>query len=179
MHPSAPDAGGGSGGGRAPSSPGPTDLLEVGAVAKPHGLRGDVTVSLVTNREERVAPGSVLTTESGRDLVVLRSSAHQGRYIVTFEGLRGIDDAEAIRGERLFAPPLADPDALWIHELIGSQVESTSGEVLGVVESVQANPASDLLVLAGGAMIPLRFVVGGSQGGRVTVEIPDGLLDLS
>jgi 16S rRNA processing protein RimM len=148
-------------------------------VAKPHGLRGDVIVSLVTNREERVAPGSVLTTETGRDLVVLRSSAHHRRYIVTFDGLGGIDDAEAIRGARLFAPPLADPDALWIHELIGSQVESTSGEVLGIVESVQANPASDLLVLEGGAMIPLRFVVGGSQGGRVRVAVPDGLLDLS
>ena len=54
-----------------------------------------------------------------------------------------------------------------------------SGEPLGVVESVQANPASDLLVLSGGAMIPLRFVVGGTEGGRVRVEIPDGLLDLS
>ena len=67
-------------------------------MAKPHGLRGDVIVSLVTNRDERVAPGSVLITETGRDLVVLRSSAHQGRYIVTFDGLTGIDDAEAIGG---------------------------------------------------------------------------------
>ena len=133
----------------------------------------------MTNREERVTAGSVLTTQTGRELLVLRSTAHQSRYIVTFEGLQGIDDAEAIRGERLFAPPLDDPDALWVHELIGSEVETVSGEVVGVVESVQANPASDLLVLDGGAMIPLRFVVGRSQGGRVRVDIPDGLLDLS
>ena len=87
--------------------------------------------------------------------------------------------ADRARDTRLFAPPLDDPDALWIHELIGSSVEDTSGRVLGTVESVQANPASDLLVLDGGALIPLRFVVGNEPGVRITVEIPDGLLDLS
>ncbi len=50
--------------------------------------------------------------------------------------------------------------------------------MLGTVESVEANPASDLLVLDGGALIPLRFVVEHEPGVRVTVEVPDGLLDL-
>jgi 16S rRNA processing protein RimM len=161
-----------------PSDPGPP-LLEVGHVVKPHGLRGDVIVALATNRSERAAAGSVLTTADGRTMTVLRSSPHRGRYIVTFEGLSGIDDAEAARGTRLFAPPLDDPDALWIHDLIGSRVEDTSGTVLGTVDSVEANPASDLLVLDGGALIPLRFVVDSEPGVRVTVDVPDGLLELS
>jgi 16S rRNA processing protein RimM len=138
-----------------------------------------VIVTLATNRPERVAPGSVLSTEDGRPMTILRSAPHQGRFIVTFEGLSGIDQADSARGTRLFAPPLDDPDALWIHDLIGSSVEDTSGTVLGTVESVEANPASDLLVLDGGALIPLRFVVGNEPGVRVTVEVPDGLLDLS
>ena len=154
-------------------------MLQVGRIVKPHGLRGDVIVSLATNRDERVAPGSVLTTDDGRTMTVLRSSPHQGRFIVTFEGLSGIDDAERARGTELFAPPLDDPDALWIHDLIGAEVEDSTGRVLGTVESVEANPASDLLVLDGGALIPLRFVVGNEPGVRVTVEVPDGLLDLS
>ena len=87
---------------------------------KPHGLRGEVIVSLSTNREERVAAGSVLTTDDGRELLVLRSSPHQGRFIVTFEGVDGIDAAEGHRGARLSAPPIDDPDALWVHELIGA-----------------------------------------------------------
>jgi ribosomal 30S subunit maturation factor RimM len=41
-------------------------FLHVGEIVKPHGLRGDVIVSLATNRTERVAPGSVLTTDDGR-----------------------------------------------------------------------------------------------------------------
>ena len=154
-------------------------LLHVGEIVKPHGLRGDVIVSLATNRTERVAPGSVLTTDDGRSLTVLRSSTHQHRFIVTFEGLSGIDAADALRGTRLFAPPLDDPDALWVHDLIGARVEDTAGQELGTVVSVEANPASDLLVLDGGALIPLRFVVGNEPGVRVTVEVPDGLLELS
>ena len=154
-------------------------MLGVGVIVKPHGLSGDVIVKLTTNRDERVDPGVVLTAEDGREFRVVRSSSHRGRFIVTFQGVSGIDEAEALRSTQLFAPPLEDPDELWVHELIGARVEDTSGTVLGTVDGVQANPASDLLVLDGGALIPLRFVVGSEPGVRVTVDIPDGLLDLS
>ncbi len=86
--------------------------------------------------------------------------------------------AQELRDTDLYAPPLLDPDALWIHDLIGSVVEDTEGTELGTVVSVEANPASDLLVLEGGTLIPLRFVVGTVPGERVTVDVPDGLLDL-
>ncbi len=145
---------------------------------KPHGLRGDVIVKLSTNRDERIDAGAVLTTADGRALEVVRSSPHRGRFIVTFDGVDGIDAAEALRSTALFAPPLEDPDALWIHELIGSEVEGTDGATIGTVIAVEANPASDLMVLDGGALIPLRFVVRTEPGVRVVVDLPDGLLDL-
>jgi 16S rRNA processing protein RimM len=153
-------------------------LLEVGRIVKPHGLRGDVIVSLSTNRDERAAVGSVLIAADGREFRVVRSSPHRGRFIVTFEGVVGIDDAEQLRDVVLHAPPLDDPDALWIHDLIGARVEDAGGSVLGTVEGVEANPSSDLLVLTGGALIPLRFVLSSEPGVRVTVDVPDGLLDL-
>lgn len=154
-------------------------MLHVAQVVKPHGLKGDVIVSLSTNRTERLAPGSVLSTDDGRSMKVVRSLPHGSRFIVTFEGLSRIEDAEKVRGTQLFAPPLADPDELWVHELIGAEVEDLEGRVIGTVESVEANPASDLLVLDGGALIPLRFVVSSDPGVRVTVDVPDGLLDLA
>ena len=105
----------------------PTDdavraLLAVGRIVKPHGLRGDVIVSLTTNRDERVAVGSVLHADDGRTFEIVRSSPHRGRHIVTFDGVHGIDAAEALRDTPLLAPPLEDPDALWVHDLIGSVV---------------------------------------------------------
>lgn len=154
-------------------------LLDVGRIVKSHGLRGDVVVVLVTNREERVAPGSVLVTGDGRELVVRRSSRQRDRFIVHFDDVSGVEEADGLRGQRLLAHPLDDPGVLWVHELVGARVEDTSGRVLGAVEAVQANPASDLLVLDTGTLIPLRFVVRHEPGQRVTVDVPDGLLDLS
>ena len=167
---------------RAGGSPAPVEppaLLGVGRIVKPHGLRGDVIVSLTTNRSERADVGSILTAEDGRTFEVVRSSAHRGRYIVTFAGVDGIDAAEALRDTPLLAPPIEDPDALWIHDLIGSTVEDASGTDLGKVTGVHANPASDLLVLEGGALVPLRFVTRTEPGVKVVVDLPDGLLDLS
>jgi len=77
----------------------------------------------------------------------------------------------------LSAEPLDDDDELWVHELIGSAVMNTAGDRLGMVESVQANPASDLLVLDSGALIPVVFVLS-HDAGAVLVDLPEGLLDL-
>jgi 16S rRNA processing protein RimM len=102
------------------------------------------------------------------------------RYIVQFEGVAGREDAERLRGVELRAEPLDDvPDALWVHELVGSTVRDAAGTALGTVESVEPNPASDLMVLESGGLIPVRFVTGHDAAARtVDVDIPEGLLDL-
>jgi 16S rRNA processing protein RimM len=161
-----------------PSKAPPEGLLEIGFIAKPHGLRGEVIVALLTNRDERVAPGSVLVARDGSELTIVRSSAHKERFIVQFEGVNGIDAASALRATTLFAAPLEDPDVLWVHDLVGAEVVDRTGQVLGTVESVQSNPASDLLVLSGGALVPLRFVVDHVPGATVVVDVPDGIFDL-
>jgi 16S rRNA processing protein RimM len=142
-------------------------------VVKPHGLRGDVIVNLTTNRTERLDAGNTFNDGALR---VVRSSPHQHRWIVTFDGVNSLEQADALRGTVLLAPPLADDDALWVHELIGSTVIDSGGVARGVVEAVQANPASDLLVLDTGALVPLRFVVE-QRAGEVIVDAPEGLFE--
>jgi 16S rRNA processing protein RimM len=156
------------------------DLLEVGRIVNAHGIKGEVLVALTGDRPERVAKGAVLRTAGGRELVVRASSSHQGKWIVTFDGIPTRNDAELLHGVALFAPPIDDPDTLFVHDLIGATVvDAGSGDELGTVEAVEANPASDLLVLAGsGALIPVRFVVDRDADGRLRVDLPEGLLDL-
>ena len=151
------------------------ELLEVGRITKAHGLRGEVIVELSTNRTERVGPGSVLDTDRG-PLTVSRSSPHQGRWIVVFEGIEDRSAAEELRGTLLRAEPFHDPESLWVHELIGAVVVDAGGVERGVAVSVIANPASDLLELDSGALVPLRFVVT-HEPGRVTVDPPAGLFE--
>jgi ribosomal 30S subunit maturation factor RimM len=138
-------------------------------------VQGEVVVSLVTNRTERLVPGSVLTV-GDEELRVAEARPFGDRWLVVFEGVESRGRAEELRGRVLRATPIDDPDAWWVHELVGSQVVDTSGQRLGTVVSVVASPVSDLLELADGALIPLRFALGRSPG-RVVVDVPAGLLD--
>ena len=157
-------------------------MLEVGRITKAHGIKGEVLVHLTGDRLERVQPGAVLSTRDGRQLVVRYATSHQGKWIVAFEGIGDRTTAEALHATALYAEPIEDPDTLFVHDLIGSTVvDATTGAELGVVESVEANPASDLLVLAGTdgqGLIPARFVVDRDAEGRLRVDVPEGLLDL-
>ncbi len=151
-------------------------MLEVGRIAKAHGLRGEVVVELTTNRTERLDAGSSLSTPDGTVLRVLHATPHQRRWIVAFDGVFDRPAAEALHGTVLLAEPIEDPSALWVHELIGSEVVDAGGMARGQVTGVIANPASDLLELSGGHLVPLRFVTSHSAG-RVVVDVPDGLFD--
>lgn len=154
--------------------------LEVGRIEKAHGLRGEVIVKLTTNVVERVAPGSVMWA-GDRRLVVQSSRPHQHRYIVQFDGLHERAEVDALHGATLEAEPIddGDPETLWIHELLGREVFDVHGSRLGVVAHVIDNPASDILELETGGLIPLRFVTEHADPGRLTVDIPEGLLEIS
>jgi len=158
------------------SGPPGQPLLEVGRIAKPHGLRGEVVVALTTDVLDRVAPGSVLQTDRG-PLQVVSSRPHQHRWIVAFAGITSREAAEALHGRILQAEPLDDYDALWVHELIGAELFTPDGRSWGRVEAVEANPASDLLVLEDGTLVPEVFVSDATGlPGRIVVDPPAGLL---
>ena len=95
-----------------------------------------------------------------------------------FEGIVDRSQAERMRGIELEAEAVDIPGKLWVHELVGATVVDAGGRMLGSVASVEANPASDLLVLEDGGLIPLRFVTThDAEAATLTVDIPDGLLD--
>jgi 16S rRNA processing protein RimM len=148
-------------------------LLEVGRITKPHGLRGEVVVDLVTDRRERVAPGTVLESSLG-PLVVLASRPHQGKWLVTFEGCNDRTAAERLAGAVLHAEALDDPEALWVDDLIGTEVVEVDGTRRGKVVAVVENPAHDILELDSGALVPVVFIRS-CEHGITTVDVPEGL----
>jgi 16S rRNA processing protein RimM len=137
--------------------------LEVARVGRAHGLRGEVAVTFTSNRPERTA-----------------ARRHQGRWLVQFDDVRDRTQAEQLLGVVLTGDVIDDQDLgdhLWVHEMIGSAVVDRDGHELGTVASVEANPAHDLLVLDGGALIPIVFVTEHAAG-RIIVDVPDGLFEL-
>lgn len=156
-------------------------LLEVGRIDRAHGLKGEVILRLTSDRLERVAPGSRLTTDAGV-FEIVSSRPQKDRHVVRFAGVDTKDAADALAGQILRGEPIDDPDVWWADELIGCVVVDADGTERGSVESLQSNPASDLLVLDTGALVPLRFVVdepgAHAPGDPIHVDTPAGLFDL-
>mgnify|MGYP001808053903 FL=1 len=159
------------------SDPADPVLLEVGRIDKPHGVHGEVVVTLITHRTERLLPGAVLQT--GRGAVTVESSRpHQRRHLVRFDRIADRDQAEKWRGVMLSAPPIDDDDGtLWVHQLVGAVVVDQHGTQHSTVVALIENPASDLLELANGRLVPLVFMTAFQPGVRIDVDVPAGLLD--
>ncbi|MFV2039124.1 MAG: ribosome maturation factor RimM [Acidimicrobiales bacterium] len=151
----------------------PTDL-EVGYIAKAHGLRGELNVRLTGDRAERMVPGAQLRTDTSV-LVVQRSRPHHKGHLVFFEGVDTREAADALRGTVLYGEPIDDPGTIWVHDLIGASIEEVDGTPRGSVVAVQENPASDLLVTETGALIPLTFYVQRRDDGVLVIDPPLGL----
>ena len=173
-------------------------LLTVGRVVRPHGVHGEVVVEVRTDEPAaRYAVGAVLVAQptgsvpaAPSTLTVVAARPHQGRLLVTFEGVSGRIAAEALRGVLLsvdsgaVAPP-TDPDEFHDHQLVGLAVVGPAGEPLGEIARVDHAAASDLLVIRRpdgrtalipfvGAMVPEVDL----PGGRIVIDPPPGLLDL-
>lgn len=152
------------------------ELLEVGRLGRAHGVRGDLVVNLSTDRLERVAVGARLLI--GDEWRTVSSSRMQGsKRVIHFEGVDDRDAAEALAGRPIRAEPIDDPTALWVHELVGSTVVDREGIDRGRCVSVIANPASDLLELDNGALVPSVFIVE-SGAGRIVIDPPAGLFEV-
>jgi 16S rRNA processing protein RimM len=152
--------------------------LEIGRIGKAHGLRGEVVVEAISNRDERFLPGSVLYV-SGVARPIVTARRHQNRWLVRFEGIDDRNAAEALRGVVVTGDALGSlpENEVWVHELIGATVSDRAGTDLGTVIAVEANPAHDILVTEDGVLIPVVFIVE-QRDGNVVVELPDGLLAL-
>ena len=153
-----------------------SDQLEIGRITKPHGLKGDVLVKFVTDRTaERTEVGAEMSLADGRILVVERASLHKDRWIVHFSGVDTREAAELLHSQMLFAEPLEDTGDVFVHEVIGRRLQTADGEDHGEIVSVIGNPASYLMELDSGLVVPMVFYVSHDER-TVIVDVPDGLL---
>lgn len=165
----------------------------VGRIGRPHGVRGDVNVeSRTDDPDRRFAPGTALVTDRAdrQVLVVDGYRWHSGRLLLHFEGVTDRTAVESFRGVLLSTDvdpdeTPGDPDEYYDHQLVGLAVVDSHGVAVGTVREV-VHGAQDLLVVtrpgAGDAMVPfVRALVPEVDlaGGRLVVDLPDGLLDLS
>lgn len=152
-------------------------FLEVGRIGKPHGVRGDLFVSFTSDLEQRHRIGAVLWLDQsgqGESLVVETSRPQKDRFVIHFEGINDRNDAEKLTNKFLFAAAIEDDDALWVHQMIGSQVVDQHGHQWGACTGILQNPAHDILEIEGGILVPMPFVHS-CDGVTTVIHPPDGL----
>jgi 16S rRNA processing protein RimM len=178
-------------------------LLVVGVIVRPHGIHGELVVDVRTDEpDDRFTAGrTMVTARAARgaragdpvvtgELTIDALRPHQGRLLITFDGIADRSMAEGLRGVLLCVDsadvvPPTDPDEFLDHQLVGLAAVDENGERLGEVVRIEHAPASDLLHLrlpdGRTALVPfVREIVPEVDlaGGRVVLTPPGGLLDL-
>jgi 16S rRNA processing protein RimM len=171
--------------------PGGQELLVVGRILRPHGIRGAVVIGVESDWPERFSEGASLLLETApgkyQDVTVESANPHKGNMLVFLSGVAGREEAEELKGRYLLvracdAAPLADGE-FWAHELIGMLVIEEDGRPLGEVENVLCQPAQDLLTVRGSGgeeyQVPFvkEFVMCVDSAGRtITVKVIEGMV---
>lgn len=173
--------------------PTPPPFLLLGKILRPHGIRGELRVQLMTDYPERItklkkiAIGESPTSSKAKYYTVEFMRLHQDYGLLK---LKTIDDRNAAELFReLFvmvktedAVPLAD-DEVYLYQLIGMTVKTDSGDVVGILTDVLETGANDVYVVKsdtlGEILIPVipTVVLSTDTDERIiTVRIPEGLL---
>lgn len=174
------------------------EMILVGYIVRPHHNRGHVLVAAETDfPETRFAAGkTVWCRRAGRDetLTVIECRMHDGKPIVGFDGFDSINAAETLRGCELRVPaselPTLDAGQFWHHELVGCQVVTTTGDVIGEVIRVDDSatpllvvaPPAGALAKAGEILIPLVASICTSVDvavRKIVIEPLKGLIDVN
>jgi|SRR6516165_8704182 16S rRNA processing protein RimM len=161
----------------------------VGVVTGPHGVQGAVRIKSFTEAPEDVARYGPLADETGVRRFELRLvGAGKGVVIARLSGVADRNQAEALRGLRLYLPrsalPQPDAEEFYHADLIGLEAVLGDGTPIGRVRAIHDFGAGDTLELARpGAppvMVPFtRAVVPNVElaAGRLVLDPPPGLLD--
>ncbi|WP_175316722.1 ribosome maturation factor RimM [Pseudarthrobacter sp. C4D7] len=162
--------------------------LQVARIGKPHGIRGEVTVQVLTDApEDRFVPGTEFVVEPAASGPLTVSSARWNKDILLlgFEEIADRNQAETLRGAKLFIETEEldeDDDEGWYeHELVGLEARVGS-QVVGKVSALNTMPVQDLLVVTtpAGDEILIPFVEQivpevNIEDGFILLTPPDGL----
>lgn len=156
--------------------------IEIGVVARAHGIRGEVRVHLHN-------PGSTALDRADtvylgdRVFAIARARPVAGAYLLALEGIADRDAAEALRGRPVSVARgdlELDEDEVLLSDLVGCQVELADGRPWGVVRALELGP-QDRLVIRDGEVerqLPVvdAFVLEiDVEGRRIVVDPPADL----
>jgi len=127
--------------------------VAVGRITRPHGLKGEVRVlPFFTNQELLKALPRFFLKKEGKEVLTpvgVREAPGSRTLLFKFEEIKGLEEAEALRGRLLYAEisdfPEPGEDEFYYYQVEGLPVRTEAGELLGRVRGVMPVGPYDLL----------------------------------
>lgn len=140
----------------APAFPPRPELIVVGRVGRPHGLRGEMRIQPDTDFPERLTglqQITLLKNEESMQASVVSIRPHGTGVLLKLEGIDTIESAARWRGaavavRREHAAPL-EAGRHYVSEVLGLRVETEDGRILGTVAEVLRTGSNDVYVVKG------------------------------
>lgn len=157
----------------------------VGVIAGAHGVRGSVRLRSFTEDPEAVGSYGPLMDEEGRKFSIRLQGVMKDHFIASIEGVKDRDEAEALKGTKLFvsraALPKLKPREYYEADLVGLPVEDKAGVACGKVQAVHnygGGPFLEIAPAKGGTyMLPFTKAYVPEvdiKAGRVVIDPPEG-----
>lgn len=167
-----------------------SDKVCVGAIAGAFGVKGEVRLKSFCAEPEAIADYGPLTSEDGKaSFDISLTGAIKNGFSARLSGIRTKEQADALKGVRLYSPrdrlPDLPDDEFYHADLINLQVLDTGGHLLGTVRAVLNHGAGDLLEIHGPGLktsVLLPFTKAAVPtvdlaSGRIIADPPEGLFD--
>ncbi len=160
----------------------------VGTFAGAHGVKGLVRLRSFTEEPEAILAYGPLSDEGGKRVfaVRLKSSAND-HFIAEVEGVTGREEAEALRGVKLFvlraALPKLKKREYYEADLVGLAAEDKKGKACGKVAAVHnygGGPFLEIVTAGGNFMLPFTKTCAPEvevEEGRIVIDPPPGWMD--
>jgi len=133
-------------------SPGEPVFLAVGKLGRPHGLRGEIFLRILTDFPERLAPGVMVFLGPDYQPIEIKSQRwHRNALLLSLAGYHTPEDVAALTNQYLFVKaedrPVLPEGEYYHHEMIGLQVLDEQGQVLGTLSQILETGANDVYVV--------------------------------
>jgi 16S rRNA processing protein RimM len=167
------------------------DCYKIGFVLKPHGLKGEVTISIDEDAPNEFDELESIFLARGETMVpyfIEAISLKGEKAYVKFEDVDSADEAKAICKHALYLPKSARPKSLrgefYDDEITGFSVTDENQGLLGTITEVTAAGPNKLIAVdhqGKEVLIPVNspFIISVNKSKKkITVNLPDGFLDI-
>jgi 16S rRNA processing protein RimM len=167
------------------------EYFELGAIAKPHGIKGALHVFLDVDDPYEYENLTSVFVQEGQELVpyfIEDIQIKSNLNLIQFEGIDSVDKAKHMVGKKLFLPvsflPKLKDNQFYYHEIIGFQVEDLNLGKLGIIKEVVSLGSQDVVIMVyqnREVLIPLIDEIIpkiNKKEKSINTVLPEGLLEI-